>query len=128
MVTSLGLLILLPSLVTSLAPAVSRRAAVGGAVATVATGVNAEEIRSTKGGVKYRVVKEGSCPTADPTGLAGSCRPVEGSFCIIDYTGFLPSGAVFDSTESKGRKPLAFRLGEMQVHAFFLKKNNPARR
>ena len=38
-----------------------------------------------------------------------------GSFCIIDYTGFLPSGEVFDSTEKKGGKPLAFRLGDKQV-------------
>ena len=76
----------------------SRRAlgsAVGGPLAVAAFApplrVNAaesSEIRSTKGGVKYRVTKEGACPKADPTGLAGSCRPVEGSFCIIDYSTF----------------------------------------
>lgn len=33
----------------------------------------------------------------------------------MDYTGFLPDGKVFDTTEKKGGKPLAFRLGEKQV-------------
>ena len=77
--------------------------------------VKATDVRSTKGGVKYVVVKQGSCPKTDPTGLAGSCEPKMGSFCIIDYTGFLPSGEVFDTTEKKGGKPLAFRLGDKQV-------------
>ncbi|KAJ1449387.1 hypothetical protein M885DRAFT_489544, partial [Pelagophyceae sp. CCMP2097] len=77
--------------------------------------VDKSAIRQTKGGVKYVVVKEGACPVADPTGLAGSCYTKEGSFCVIDYTAFLPDGKIFDSTESKGRKPLAFKLGEKQV-------------
>ena len=51
----------------------------------------------------------------DPLGLAGSCLPQQGSFAIIDYTGFLPDGRVFDTTEKKGGKPLAFKLGEKQV-------------
>jgi len=85
--------------------------------ALAAEKVDASQVRSTPGGAKYVIVKEGTCPTADPTGLAGSCAPQPGSYCILDYTGFLPSGAVFDSTESKGRKPLAFRLGERQVIA-----------
>ena len=37
------------------------------------------------------------------------------SYITIDYTGFLPNGQVFDSTEKKGGKPLSFRLGERQV-------------
>ncbi|KAH8061551.1 hypothetical protein JL722_4182 [Aureococcus anophagefferens] len=106
-----------------------RRAAAAGLAAAAAAAaapravadqvVSASAIQKTKGGVKYVIVKEGKCPNADPTGLAGSCVPTSGSFlcsfCIIDYTGFLPSGEVFDSTEKKGGKPLAFRLGDKQV-------------
>eukprot|EP00617_Octactis_speculum_P008757 CAMPEP_0185771252 /NCGR_PEP_ID=MMETSP1174-20130828/63894_1 /TAXON_ID=35687 /ORGANISM="Dictyocha speculum, Strain CCMP1381" /LENGTH=197 /DNA_ID=CAMNT_0028457055 /DNA_START=33 /DNA_END=626 /DNA_ORIENTATION=+ len=84
-------------------------------VANAEQTISPNAIRTTKGGVKYAVVKDGKCPTADPTGLAGSCDPKTGSLCIIDFTGFLPDGSVFDSTERKGGKPLAFRLGEKQV-------------
>ncbi|KAH8091492.1 hypothetical protein JL720_5798 [Aureococcus anophagefferens] len=87
--------------------ALDRRAAAAGLAAAAAAAaapravadqvVSASAIQKTKGGVKYVIVKEGS------------------SFCIIDYTGFLPSGEVFDSTEKKGGKPLAFRLGDKQV-------------
>lgn len=77
--------------------------------------IDPSSIKTTLGGVKYFVAKEGSCPAADPMGVAGSCVPKEGSYCIIDYTGFLPDGTVFDTTERKGGKPLAFRLGERQV-------------
>ena len=118
---------------SALAPAgVSRRHVLGTAVAAPAAAavgattfgplpaaadvvVDKSAIRSTKGGVKYVVAKEGACPVTDPTGLAGSCYPKQGSFCVIDYTGFLPDGKVFDTTERKGGKPLAFRLGEKQV-------------
>eukprot|EP00307_Rebecca_sp_RCC1486_P007542 CAMPEP_0119406880 /NCGR_PEP_ID=MMETSP1335-20130426/1037_1 /TAXON_ID=259385 /ORGANISM="Chrysoculter rhomboideus, Strain RCC1486" /LENGTH=204 /DNA_ID=CAMNT_0007430973 /DNA_START=14 /DNA_END=628 /DNA_ORIENTATION=+ len=77
--------------------------------------VDPSQVKSTPGGVKYVVVKEGNCPAADPTGLAGSCSAEVGSLAIIDYTGFLPSGDVFDSTERKDGKPLAFKLGQNQV-------------
>mmetsp|Transcript_8883 Transcript_8883/g.26687 ORF Transcript_8883/g.26687 Transcript_8883/m.26687 type:complete len:188 (+) Transcript_8883:160-723(+) len=77
--------------------------------------VDASAIKTTLGGVKYVVTKPGSCPEADALGVLGSCAPKMGSFCIIDFTGFLPDGQVFDSTEKKGGKPLAFKLGEKQV-------------
>jgi hypothetical protein len=51
----------------------------------------------------------------DPSGALGSCYPAPESYITIDYTGFLPNGQVFDSTEKKGGKPLSFRLGERQV-------------
>jgi len=88
-----------------------------GAAAPVraAVQVDPSQVKVTSSGVKYVVVKEGKCPTADPTGLAGSCYPQEGSVAIIDYTGFLPSGEVFDTTEKKGGKPLAFKIGANQV-------------
>ena len=37
------------------------------------------------------------------------------SYITIDYTGFLPTGETFDSTEKKGGKPLSFRLGDKQI-------------
>lgn len=77
--------------------------------------IDASKVKSTQSGAKYVVVKEGKCPTTDPTGLAGSCLPQEGSLAIIDYTGFLPSGDVFDTTEKKGGKPLVFKIGGNQV-------------
>lgn len=77
--------------------------------------IDSSAIKTTLGGVKYFISKEGACPNADPTGLAGSCVPKQGSFCVIDYTGFLPNGTVFDTTERKGGRPLAFKLGERQV-------------
>lgn len=83
--------------------------------ATAAVQVDPSQVKATKSGIKYVVVKEGKCPTADPTGLAGSCYPQTGGFAIIDYTGFLPSGQVFDTTEKKGGKPLVFKIGSQQV-------------
>lgn len=77
--------------------------------------VDPAAVKSTPSGVKYVVVKEGKCPAADPTGLAGSCAAEPGSLAVIDYTGFLPSGDVFDTTEKKNGKPLAFKLGQNQV-------------
>ena len=86
---------------TSEQPALSRRSWAAGVGAVAAAGglagvpraatadatVDASAVRSTKGGAKYVVVKEGACPKADFTGLLGSCEPRTGSICIIDYTG-----------------------------------------
>ena len=47
--------------------------------------------------------------------ISTRCYPRPESYITIDYTGFLPNGQVFDSTEKKGGKPLSFRLGERQV-------------
>ena len=69
--------------------ALDRRAAAAGLAAAAAAAapravadqvVSASAIQKTKGGVKYVIVKEGKCPNADPTGLAGSCVPTTGSF------------------------------------------------
>ena len=77
--------------------------------------VDASAIEVTDGGAKFVTVKEGQCPASDFTGVLGSCRPSPGKFIIIDYTAFLPNGQVFDTTEKKGGKPLAFQLGSRQV-------------
>jgi FKBP-type peptidyl-prolyl cis-trans isomerase len=98
-------------LVASVASAVAASAL----PATAVVQIDPSQVKSTKSGIKYVVVKEGKCPTADPTGLAGSCLPQLGSFAVIDYTGFLPGGQVFDTTEKKGGKPLVFKIGASQV-------------
>lgn len=111
-------LFLLACCVFGLRPQVSRRALLAATVglrANAATTVDPSAVQATKGGAKFVVTKPGACPAADPTGLAGSCYPKAGSFCVIDYTGFLPDGKVFDTTERSGGKPLAFKLGERQV-------------
>jgi FKBP-type peptidyl-prolyl cis-trans isomerase len=56
-------------------------------------------------GIKYINIEEGR----------GSAYPVPGDFVVINYTGFLANGTVFDSTETKSRKPLSFRMGKNQV-------------
>jgi len=94
-------------------------ALVAGTVASSASNaavqVDASKVKTTKSGVKYVIVKEGSCPVIDPSGALGSCYPAPEKYTIIDYTAYLPTGEVFDTTEKKGGKPLAFRLGEKQV-------------
>lgn len=86
-----------------------------GSAAGAAVTIDPSAVQTTKNGVKYVIVKEGACPATDFTGKLGSCFPADGKYAIIDYTAFLPSGQVFDTTEKKGGKPLAFRLGENQV-------------
>lgn len=106
--------------------AIRRVVQTGGAAAAAALGaavpwadavveIDPNSVKTTKGGCKFVVVKEGSCPAADPTGLAGSCYVGRASFIILDYTAFLPNGSVFDTTEKKDGKPLAFKMGQKQV-------------
>ena len=120
-----GLFVAISS-VQALAPTAKRRdigAFLGGAALTTLAPrpaladvkIDPNSVRTTKGGAKYVVVKEGACPLIDPSGALGSCYPAPESYITIDYTGFLPNGQVFDSTEKKGGKPLSFRLGERQV-------------
>lgn len=91
------------------------------ATAARAATVDASSIETTPGGVKFVVTKKGGCPGTDVLGVLGSCKPGLGSYVVIDYTGFLPSGEVFDTTEKKDAsgklvsKPLAFSLGKKQV-------------
>ncbi|KAK4524383.1 hypothetical protein GAYE_SCF03G2283 [Galdieria yellowstonensis] len=42
-------------------------------------------------------------------------QPLPGDICVVEYTGYLSNGKVFDSTSAKGRKPIAFRFGKGQV-------------
>ncbi|CAM9174117.1 unnamed protein product [Pylaiella littoralis] len=62
------------------------------------------KVFTTAGGVKFIVLKEGSGPVAR-----------DGDFCVVDFTGFLPDGSVFDASNAPGRKPIAFKLGARQV-------------
>jgi FKBP-type peptidyl-prolyl cis-trans isomerase len=79
------------------------------------TKVDPSAVQTTKNGAKYVITKEGKCPLIDPSGALGSCYPKQESYITIDYTGFLPTGETFDSTEKKGGKPLSFRLGDKQI-------------
>ncbi|CAM9388427.1 unnamed protein product [Sphacelaria rigidula] len=71
-----------------------------------ASGKSDREVFTTKGGVKFIVLKEGTGPVAR-----------DGDFCIVEFTGFLPNGDVFDASNAPGRKPIAFKLGARQVIA-----------
>ena len=62
--------------------------------ARAAATVDASAIEETPGGVKFVVTKKGACPGTDALGVLGSCKPGLGSYVVIDYTGFLPSGEV----------------------------------
>jgi FKBP-type peptidyl-prolyl cis-trans isomerase len=77
--------------------------------------ISPDSVRTTKNGIKFATVKEGACPVSDFTGKLGTCYPADQKYVVIDYTAFLPTGEVFDSTEKKGGKPLAFRMGSKQT-------------
>eukprot|EP01041_Mallomonas_annulata_P001198 gene1198-2330_t len=83
-------------------------ATLGGACAAVADEVKPKtkkpKVRETDSGVKYIELKKGDGP-----------YPSDGDYVIINYTGFLSNGTVFDTTEVKGRKPLTFRFGRKQI-------------
>jgi len=92
-----GLFVAISS-VRALAPTAKRRdvgAFLGGAALTTLAPrpaladvkIDPSSVRTTKGGAKYVVVKEGSCPLIDPSGALGSCYPAPESYITIDYTG-----------------------------------------
>ncbi|CAM9353571.1 unnamed protein product, partial [Ascophyllum nodosum] len=67
---------------------------------TLAATKTQRKVFTTDGGVKFIVLKEGEGPLAR-----------DGDFCVVEFTGFLPDGSVFDASNSPGRKPVAFKLG-----------------
>jgi FKBP-type peptidyl-prolyl cis-trans isomerase len=62
------------------------------------------KVQETSLGINYIELKKGS-----------GAYPSKGDFVVINYTGFLSDGKVFDSTDVKGRKPLSFVFGKNQV-------------
>ena len=89
-----GLFVAISS-VQALAPTAKRRdigAFLGGAALTTLAPrpaladvkIDPNSVRTTKGGAKYVVVKEGSCPLIDPSGALGSCYPVRKSTSASD--------------------------------------------
>eukprot|EP00636_Phaeomonas_parva_P012364 CAMPEP_0118880474 /NCGR_PEP_ID=MMETSP1163-20130328/20018_1 /TAXON_ID=124430 /ORGANISM="Phaeomonas parva, Strain CCMP2877" /LENGTH=185 /DNA_ID=CAMNT_0006816885 /DNA_START=73 /DNA_END=630 /DNA_ORIENTATION=+ len=86
---------------TPLAAAGAAAVVSGAAPAFAAKG---PKIYKTDGGVEFAVTKEGTGPAA-----------VKGDFVVVDFIGYLSDGKVFDSSTSKGRKPVAFRMGQGQV-------------
>lgn len=77
--------------------------------------IDPSKVQTTQNGIKFVIVNPGSCPATDFKGTLGSCFPASGKYVMIDYTAFLPSGEVFDTTEKRGGRPIVFRLGEKQV-------------
>ena len=62
----------------------------------------APQIFNTPSGIKYAVLKP---PKQESP-------PVKGDIVAIEYTGYLPNGAIFDGTHSEGKnKALVFELG-----------------
>ena len=88
-----GLFVAISS-VQALAPTAKRRdigAFLGGAALTTLAPpaladvkIDPNSVRTTKGGAKYVVVKEGACPLIDPSGALGSCYPVRKSTSASD--------------------------------------------
>eukprot|EP00752_Nemacystus_decipiens_P016466 g14720.t1 len=79
-------------------------AALPGAALAAAKPDPNRKVFTTAGGVKFIVLKEGVGPVAR-----------DGDFCVVEFTGFLPDGSVFDASNAPGRKPIAFKLGARQV-------------
>lgn len=67
------------------------------------------EIFSTDKGVKYAILKPAS---------GKAVTPQQGDIVAVEYTGYLSSGQIFDSTHSEGKKnALLFKLGDDVVIA-----------
>ena len=66
--------------------------------------VKKPKVLETDLGIKYIEVKKGSGP-----------YPIAGDLVVINYSAFLSNGQMFDTTEVKGKKPLAFTLGKKQI-------------
>ena len=65
------------------------------AVGLAWAGTSGQGYITTASGLQYRVIEEGEGPSPDPSAIA-----------LIDYTGKLEDGTVFDSTEGKQPAPL----------------------
>ncbi len=65
--------------------------------------VDSTKIKTTKNGLKYVIIKEGSGPKAK-----------SGDVVTVDYSGFLSNGKKFDSSIERG-KPITFKLGAHEV-------------
>jgi len=65
------------------------------------------EVLKTSKGIKYVVTKK----PADKASF-----PVEGDFVVVEYTGYLVNGQIFDATHSEGKSnALLFKLGSTAV-------------
>ena len=78
-------------------PSVDRRTAFSSGLALVAglaavnpskaaVQIDPGQVKTTKNGVKYVVVKEGACPLIDPSGALGSCFPAPEKYVIMGRT------------------------------------------
>lgn len=96
----------------------SRRAFFQKTVSTAAAGVvatsvptilpanAAPEIYNTPSGLKYAILKQPKDPKK-------ATVPQDGDLVAIEYTGYLTSGQIFDSTHAEGKaNALSFKLGD----------------
>jgi len=65
--------------------------------------IEGKEVKTTKSGLKYIVVKEGA-----------GVQPQNGQQVFVHYTGYLADGTMFDSSVERGQ-PLPFPLGQGRV-------------
>lgn len=65
------------------------------AAAAAWLGTSSLQYETTASGLQYRVIKEGEGP-----------HPTANDIALIDYTGRLPDGRVFDSTQGKQPAPM----------------------
>ena len=74
---------------------------------------------TTKGSAKYAI-------TGEPTAASGSIKlvndgantvfPGPNDIVVVEYTGYLSNGKIFDATHTKGKgKEIAFKLGDQAV-------------
>lgn len=65
--------------------------------------IDSSKIQTTKDGLKYEIIKEGTGPKAKP-----------GDIVTVDYSGYLLDGKKFDSSVDRGQ-PFKFKLGGHSV-------------
>eukprot|EP00560_Eucampia_antarctica_P005230 CAMPEP_0197832548 /NCGR_PEP_ID=MMETSP1437-20131217/15266_1 /TAXON_ID=49252 ORGANISM="Eucampia antarctica, Strain CCMP1452" /NCGR_SAMPLE_ID=MMETSP1437 /ASSEMBLY_ACC=CAM_ASM_001096 /LENGTH=196 /DNA_ID=CAMNT_0043435979 /DNA_START=56 /DNA_END=646 /DNA_ORIENTATION=+ len=65
------------------------------------------EIFTTQNGVKYATIKQPSAKAAIPR---------QGDLVVVEYTGYLSNGQIFDATHAEGKKKeLLFKIGSAAV-------------
>jgi FKBP-type peptidyl-prolyl cis-trans isomerase len=118
----------------SAAPKLSRRGALGLALASAITALTATgavvgsaeaiveaEAPSKKQAAKKatpakntQFVNEGGIQYVDVS-VGNGNTPGDGDFVIVDWIAYLSNGTVFDNTMSDGRKSVVFRMGQHKV-------------
>ena len=61
------------------------------------------------------MIRHGVEKTIKRSGKVGGETPKPGQLCYVHYSGMLSDGTVFDSSQTAGRGPLQFNVGQGQV-------------